>query len=290
MNFVRFKRDNKVESGVIFDGELYTFESIFGCNIHLSTFVENFKEEDITYIKSRRKKHKPINMEEVIFLSPFEEPRRNIICLGKNYLEHVKECDTGGVDQNLGRPIKAIYFSKMVNKFVNPNESIQLHKEITSMLDYEGELAVIIGKKGSNIPVDKVEDYIFGYSILNDISARDIQKSHTQWLRGKSLDNTTAFGPNILYKGQVTFPPKLKIETKINGKLRQSDYTNNLIFDIAHCISEFSKGTTLKKGDIIATGTPAGVGMGFEPPIFLEKGDKIEISIEKIGKLINVVK
>lgn len=290
MNFVRFKAgNNKVKSGVIFDGKLYTFKSIFGCNIHLNSFVENFKEEDIAYIRSRAKKHTPVPMDTVTFLSPFEEPRRNVICLGKNYLEHVNECDTGGIDQNIGRPAKAIYFSKMVDKFVDPEESISLHGDITEKLDYEGELAVIIGKKGSNIPKEKVEEYIFGYTIINDISAREIQKGHTQWLRGKSLDKTTAFGPNILYKDQVSFPPKLKLETKINGQVRQSDYTDNLIFDIASCISEFSQGTTLKKGDIIATGTPAGVGMGFDPPRFLNKGDLIEIEVEKIGKLINRV-
>ncbi len=291
MNFVRFKAgNNKVKSGVIFNGKLYSFKSIFGCNIQLNSFVENFKEEDIAYIRSRAKKHSPIDLDQVTFLSPFEEPRRNIICLGKNYLEHVNECDTGGIDQNLGRPAKAIYFSKMVNEFVNPNEEIALHEGVTNMLDYEGELAVIIGKKGSNIPLEKVEDYVFGYTIINDISARDIQKGHTQWLRGKSLDDTTSFGPTILYKDQISFPPKLKIETRVNGQLRQSNFTNNLIFDIASCISEFSKGTTLKKGDIIATGTPAGVGMGLNPPLFLKKNDKIEIEIEKIGKLINVVK
>lgn len=289
MNFIRFEYRGKIKSGVIIDEKLYPLEKIFGCDIELINFIKTFKEEDIELIRSRVEKEEALEVRNVRILAPFEEPRRNVICLGKNYLEHVTECDTGGIDKNLGRPAHPIYFSKMVNRFVAPDKAVKLHEGLTEALDYEGELAVIIGKECKNISPQEVEECIFGYTILNDVSARDLQKQHSQWLRGKSLDDTTAFGPSILYREDTSFPPKLKIETRINGEVRQRNYTDNLIFDIAYCISQLSKGTTLKKGDIIATGTPAGVGMGFDPPKVLKDGDIIEIEIEKIGKLINKV-
>lgn len=290
MNFIRFKLNENIKHGVIINENLYSFEDIFGKDIKLKDLINKFEQSSIEDIENKIKDIRAIDLEHIDLLSPFEEPLRNIICLGKNYLEHISECDTGGIDKNLGRPANPIYFSKMINRFVNPNGGIELHKNLTKQLDYEGELAVIIGKKCKNVEEKEVEDYIFGYSIINDISARDLQKQHSQWLRGKSLDNTTAFGPSILYKKGISFPPKLKIETRINKELRQENYTNNLIFSISHCISQLSIGTTLKPGDIIATGTPAGVGMGFNPPKMLKEDDIIEIKIEKIGKLINKVK
>jgi 2-keto-4-pentenoate hydratase/2-oxohepta-3-ene-1,7-dioic acid hydratase in catechol pathway len=290
MRFLRFRINNEIKSAVEQAGKIYTFEDIFGENIELIDFVKNFDEKEIERIKDGIGRGRAIELDKIEILAPFEEPIRNIICLGKNYLEHVSECDTGGIDKNLGRPANPIFFSKMVNKFVASGENIELHENLTSALDYEGELAVVIGKECKNISPKEVEGYIFGYSIINDISARDLQKQHTQWLRGKSLDNTTAFGPYILYKEDVDFPPKLNIETKINGEIRQHNYTDNLIFDIAYCISLLSKGTTLKRGDIIATGTPAGVGMGFNPPKVLKDGDLIEIEIEKVGLLSNKIK
>lgn len=290
MRFLRFRINNEIKSAVEQDDKIYTFEDIFGENIELIDFVKNFDEKEIEKIKDGIGRGRAVESDKIEILAPFEEPIRNIICLGKNYLEHVSECDTGGIDKNLGRPAHPIFFSKMVNKFVASGGNIELHEGLTNALDYEGELAVIIGKECKDIEPEEVEEHIFGYSIINDTSARDLQKQHTQWLRGKSLDNTTAFGPYILCKEAVAFPPKLKIETRINGELRQHNYTDNLIFDIAYCISLLSKGTTLKKGDIIATGTPAGVGMGFNPPKVLKDGDLIEIEIEKIGLLSNKVK
>jgi 2-keto-4-pentenoate hydratase/2-oxohepta-3-ene-1,7-dioic acid hydratase in catechol pathway len=290
MKFLRLKINNEIKSAVEQDNKIYTFENILGENIELIDFVKNYDEKEIIKIKDGIARGIALELSEVEILAPFEEPIRNVICLGKNYLEHVSECDTGGIDKNLGRPAHPIFFSKMVNKFVAVGKDIELHEGLTSALDYEGELAVIIGKECKDISPQEVEEHIFGYSIINDTSARDLQRQHTQWLRGKSLDNTTAFGPCILHKNEIAFPPKLKIETRINGELRQSNYTDNLIFDIAYCISLLSKGTTLKKGDIIATGTPAGVGMGFDPPKVLKDGDLIEIEIEKIGVLSNKLK
>ena len=156
-------------------------------------------------------------------------------------------------------------------------------------LDYEAELAVIIGKDAKNVKAEDAEDYIFGYTILNDMSARNLQTRHTQWYFGKSLDGFTPMGPAIVTADEIVYPPKLKIQSLINGEVRQDSNTELLIFDIGYVIEELSRGMTLKAGSIISTGTPQGVGMGFVPPKFLHKGDVIECRIEKLGSLINQI-
>lgn len=290
MKFGRFIKENQIESGVIIDDKLFFFKDIFNKNIDLKEFVETFKESYIEVIKEKSKIISPCSIDKFKNTSVFHEPRRNVICLGKNYLEHVNECNTGGIDKDLGRPAEPIFFSKLINKFIGPHEAIELDSSITKSLDYEGELAIIISKEGANINIDEVYEYIFGYTIINDSSARDLQKKHSQWLKGKSLDNTCSIGPYILYKEAISFPPSLDIKTYINKELRQHGKTDDLIFSIAYAISELSKGTTLKKGDIIATGTPKGVGMGFNPPKFLKDGDTLKIEIENIGILENKIK
>ena len=187
-------------------------------------------------------------------------------------------------------PKHPIYFTKIADPAIGHMDNIIIPTEYTENLDYEVELAIIIGKEGKNISPDNVEEYIFGYTIGNDISARDIQTKHIQWFKGKSLDTTTALGPYIVSKSKIKLPVELDIRCKINGEIRQSSNTRNLIFNIPYIISDLSQGLTLKPGDIILTGTPAGVGAGFKPPKYLKPGDKIESIIEDIGTLINFVK
>ena len=157
-------------------------------------------------------------------------------------------------------------------------------------LDYEAELAVIIGKTAKNVPAEQAEEYIFGYTVLNDVSARVLQTSHKQWYFGKSLDGFTPMGPAIVTADEIPFPPKLRISACVNGEVRQDSTTDLLITGIADIIAELSSGMTLLPGTIIATGTPAGVGMGFDPPKFLKSGDTVECSIEGIGTLRNIVR
>ena len=164
-----------------------------------------------------------------------------------------------------------------------------LHKELTSQLDYEAELAVILKKDAKDVALEDVEDYIFGYTIMNDVSAREVQTAHRQWYFGKSLDGFTPLGPWIVTADSVEFPPKLRIQSRVNGELRQDSNTEQFIHGIAEVVSELSRGMTLKAGTIIATGTPAGVGMGFDPPRFLKPGDVVECVIEGIGTLKNPV-
>ena len=229
-------------------------------------------------------------MKEVTLLAPILTPDQDIICLGLNYMEHAEESARYKKEAFDGERNDAVYFSKRVNEAVAPYGDILSHSDIVDSLDYEAELAVIIGKDAKDVPPEKAEDYIFGYTIINDVSARNIQTAHKQWYFGKSLDGFTPMGPCILTANSISYPPELSIQSKVNGELRQDSNTGLMIFQIGHIISELSRGMTLKAGTIISTGTPKGVGMGFNPPAFLSAGDEVECIIEKIGSIKNRVK
>lgn len=224
----------------------------------------------------------PINA--VTLMAPIPRPAKNIFCVGKNYADHAIEL--GSVEDI---PKHVMVFTKALTSVIGPQQEISHHRQITDQLDYEGELAIIIGKKGRAIKKEEAEDYIFGYTIINDVTARDLQSRHQQYFIGKSLDTSCPMGPWIVYKNEIENPNHLSIETKVNGEVRQSSNTEKFIFSIEEIISVLSAGITLEPGDIIATGTPAGVGKGLKPPKFLQPGDEIEINIEKIGRLKNAV-
>ncbi|EDL64042.1 fumarylacetoacetate hydrolase family protein [Bacillus sp. SG-1] len=221
---------------------------------------------------------------DVTLLSPITKPEKNIMCVGKNYREHAIEM---GSEADI--PEHIMIFTKAPTSVTGSSGVVYSHSALTSQLDYEGELAVIIGRKGINIQEDEARDYIFGYTILNDITARDLQKKHKQFFLGKSLDTTCPMGPYIVTADEIPAPESLSIKTVVNGEVRQDASVSDMIFPIGKIIAELSAGMTLEPGDIIATGTPAGVGKGFHPPRFLKSGDRIEISIEKIGTLINTI-
>lgn len=227
-------------------------------------------------------------LDNVIISAPIPYPRRNVLCLGKNYLDHVNEV---GSLKNVNSivPEKPIYFSKIAYPAIGHNDYVIAHNNIVKELDYEVELAVVIGKKCKNVPPKKAEDVIFGYTIANDISARDLQQEHVQWHKGKSLDTYCPMGPYIVHKSAVVFPPGLKIKSYVNRELRQNGNTDQLIFDIPTIISDLTSGITLYPGDIILTGTPAGVGAGFKPPRYLNSGDRVDCVIENIGTLSNTI-
>ena len=227
-------------------------------------------------------------VEEIRIVSPIPEPDQDIICLGINYLAYSEE-SASFKKVAFSKPDQAVYFSKRVNRATDPGDGIPSHKELTSQLDYEAELAVILKKDAKDVALEDVEDYIFGYTIMNDVSAREVQTAHRQWYFGKSLDGFTPLGPWIVTADSVEFPPKLRIQSRVNGELRQDSNTEQFIHGIAEVVSELSRGMTLKAGTIIATGTPAGVGMGFDPPRFLKPGDVVECMIEGIGTLKNPV-
>lgn len=228
--------------------------------------------------------------EQVKLLSPIPCPLQDVICLGINYMAHADESSRYSADAFGGERPYPIYFSKRVNRAVADGDPILAHTDLVDSLDYECELAVVIGRDAKNVSEENAADYIFGYTILNDVSARNVQTRHKQWYFGKSLDNFTPIGPCILTADAVPFPPKLAIQSKVNGELRQNSNTKLLITGIARIISELSQGMTLKAGTIIATGTPSGVGMGFDPPRFLVPGDVVECIIESIGSITNPIK
>ena len=228
-----------------------------------------------------------ISLAEMQLLAPIPRPNRNLVCLGKNYMAHAEELKGQIFSDNL--PTHPIYFTKPDHTVIGTGDPIKLHSTITSKIDYEVELALIIGKKGIDIAKEEAEEYIFGYTIANDVSARDLQHDHTQWYKGKSLTSHCPMGPWIVHKNALTFPPKLNLKCSINKDLRQNGNTDDLIFDIPSIISDLSRGYELRPGDIILTGTPAGVGMGFNPPKYLKAGDQVICEIEGIGTLSNPV-
>ncbi|MFA9397778.1 MAG: fumarylacetoacetate hydrolase family protein [Clostridiaceae bacterium] len=250
--------------------------------------IENFNDEILKSLKELEKSQAGIKIEDIKIVAPIKQTRRGIICLGKNYKDHVLELSSKLDSDDI--PKEPIYFSKLFDKANGLDDVIDNHSDITKCQDYECELAVIIGKEGKDIPSDEASSYIFGYTILNDISARDLQQKHKQWFKSKSLDGSTIMGPYILLADGLEYPPKLDIKSYVNGELRQNSNTSNMMFDIDYVINDFSKGITLKKGDVISTGTPKGVGMGFEPPRYLKSGDEVVCYIESIGKLKNKIK
>lgn len=228
-----------------------------------------------------------IPLNSVRILAPIPRPTKNIFCIGRNYAEHAMESDKNA-DPNVLIPKHPVIFTKAPTTVIGPGDSINSHSRITSALDYEVELAVIIGKRASYVSKAEAMDYVFGYTILNDITGRDLQKQHMQWFRGKSLDTSAPMGPYLVHKSAIS-PDNLAVTSKVNGELRQNANTSSFIFDIPTLISTISAGITLEPGDIIATGTPAGVGAYMNPPKFLKPGDVVELSITGLGVLKNTV-
>lgn len=217
-----------------------------------------------------------------VILGPPVPKGAKIICIGTNYKNHVMEMKSS-------MPTVPVLFSKFSNAIIGPGDTIQ-KSPITNALDYEGEFTVVIGKEASHVKQEDALDYIAGYTISNDVSARDLQKRTPQWLQGKSLDKTTPVGPWIVTKDELPDPSRVKIETYVNGEKRQSSNTSHLIFNIPTLLEFITSIMTLEPGDIILTGTPDGVGFAMDPPQFLQDGDVVRIEIEGIGVLENEVK
>lgn len=228
-------------------------------------------------------------VEAVTLESPIPAPAQDLICLGINYMAHSDEAEKYSAAAFATRHEDAIYFSKRVTRAVPDGGPIEAHTDLVKKLDYECELAVVLGRDARDVPAGQTRDYIFGYTILNDVSARDVQTAHKQWYFGKSLDGFTPMGPVLVTADEIAYPPALEITSRVNGELRQKSNTALLITSIGQILEELTGGMTLLPGTIIATGTPAGVGMGFDPPRFLQSGDTVECAIEGIGTLCSTV-
>jgi len=292
MKFITYLWDGREHIGILNEALVYPLDGWPGLQDYsmldlISGFYEHLIEQFQEAIINNPKRALP--RETVKLLAPIPYPRRNIFCLGKNYAEHAREIKLTAITST-DIPDAPIYFSKIASPAAADGDEIICPRKATNQVDYEVELAVVIGKDGINIEAEEAEDYIFGYTVANDVSARDLQGKHKQWFKGKCLDTFCPLGPAIVHKSAIPAPVRLTIQCRVNGELRQDSNTGNMIFDIPYIISDLSRGMTLKAGDIICTGTPSGVGMGFEPPRFLHDGDVVECYIEKIGTLTNRIK
>ena len=223
--------------------------------------------------------------------APIPRPAKNVLCVGKNYYDHAEEFHSSGVDAS-GKeaiPEVPIMFTKWPNSVIGPGEPIPAGNDYSNSTDYEGELTVVMGEGGRNIPKDRAYDHVYGYTIVNDATARALQNRHRQWFLGKSLDGYCPMGPCIVTSDEIRDVTKLRLVTRVNGEVRQDAPVSQLIFDIPTLIETVSRVMTLEPGDLIATGTCAGVGIGFNPPRYLRKGDVVSITIEPIGTLENPV-
>lgn len=214
---------------------------------------------------------------------------RNVFCVGRNYREHI-------IEGNLarGRPANSFpeaieFFTKAPTAVIGHGGHVKRHAGLTDSLDYEVELAILIGRAGADIPREKALDHVFGYTIVNDITARDLQARHGQWFKGKSLDTSCPMGPVVVHRSAIPDANNLAVSLSVNGELRQQDNTSDMIFDVATVVAQLSAGMTLLPGDVIATGTPKGVGFALTPPRCLQVGDVVSASVEHIGTLTNEI-
>ena len=230
-----------------------------------------------------------VAVDEVQLLAPIVRPLQDVVCLGINYDAHAQEAGRFSDEAFGGERPYTIYFSKRVNRATATGEKVPAYAGLVDSLDYEAELGVVLGRDTKGVTKEEARDYVFGYTIINDISARNLQTRHKQWYLGKSLDGFTPMGPCIVTADEIGDEQSLDISSKVNGELRQSSNTRYMIQTVAGAIAELSQGMTLEAGTIIATGTPAGVGMGMTPPTFLKHGDKVVCEIEKIGRLENEI-
>lgn len=228
-----------------------------------------------------------ISLEQVRLIAPIPHPVRDVICMGLNYKDHADEMADALKEQRTER-VWPIFFGKAVDRCRGDGEALPSHADFISTLDYECELGVILGKDARNVAKEDVYDYLFGYTVLNDITARELSR-HKQNYFMKSLDGTCPIGPWIVTADEIPYPPRQQIHLWVNGELRQNGNSRDMIFDIGDIVSELSRGVTLPAGAIFATGSPTGIGFGMHPPVFLRDGDQIRCEIEGVGVLNSTI-
>ncbi|MCO0598587.1 fumarylacetoacetate hydrolase family protein [Peribacillus butanolivorans] len=286
MKIASFSVKSDHHIGIVQDGQIISLTALGPDDFPacMKTFIERgseLRKRAEQLIEQRGNDDAKFSLSEVKFLPPIAQPEK-IICVGLNYIDHCKE--TG-----MEPPASPVIFSKYANAIVGHNDVIEIpinSKEV----DFEAELAIVIGKKAKNVSEEEANDYVFGYTIMNDISARDLQFQDGQWSRGKTADTFAPIGPVVVTHDEVGDPHELAISLELNGEMMQDSNTSNLIFTVPQIISFLSQSMTLKPGDLIATGTPPGVGMGRNPKVWLKNGDRMNVSIERIGTLSNHVK
>lgn len=278
MKFLTYTDYEYVYLGVLNGDKIYSISEDDRFDfLDMIDLIENIREEDMEYLKG---KEGTLIFEDTKILSPITRPIHDIICVGENYVDHVEE-----VGNKYEEGFVSKYFSKRAVMIEGHRNSIFGHFNVDDAIDYEVELAVIIGKEAYKVNRDEARDYIFGFSVFNDLSSRNIQFKHGQWFRGKSPDGYSVMGPVIVTADEFEYPLSLELKTTVNGKVRQQSNTSKMIKGIEEIIEELTEMMTLEPGDIIATGTPSGVGLGMEPKGFLKNMDEVVCSIEGIGEL-----
>jgi len=227
-------------------------------------------------------------LKNVVLLSPIPQLVRNAFCVGRNYADHVRE-GFDAQNREVNMPVAPQFFTKATHALNSPMGDVKISEQVTHWLDYEVELAVVIGKTGRDITKEHALDHVFGYTVANDITARDLQKRHEQWFKGKSLDTTLPLGPCIVTRDAISDLSTLELTSHVNGERRQHGSVSQMMFDVPAIISSLSAGMTLEPGDIICTGTPAGVGFAMKPPQKLKNGDVVTAAITHIGELRNKI-
>jgi 2-keto-4-pentenoate hydratase/2-oxohepta-3-ene-1,7-dioic acid hydratase in catechol pathway len=287
MKFVTFERGGMAHPGVwLGDGRVADLSSV------APTLLEIIEGGPAKLAAARDRAGDPgaaIAAGEVKLLAPIPRPRKNVFCVGRNYVEHVAEgARAMGTETKL--PVVPQFFTKAPTAVNAPGAPVRLDEGLTKLLDYEVELAVVIGKTGRDIPKERAFEHVFGYTIANDVTARDLQRRHEQWFKGKSLDTTLPLGPWIVDKDEIGDPTSLELSLTVNGQERQRAKVSMMIFDIPAIIEFLSTGLTLEAGDVIATGTPSGVGFAMTPPQGLKDGDVVVATIDRIGELVSPIK
>lgn len=242
-------------------------------------FVEQVRQLAQTAADSETPEKFKRSFSDIEWLAPISRTPKNIICVGKNYADHAKEMGAEA-------PVDLVVFTKAPNTIVADEATVSVHANLTDSYDYEGELAVVIGKGGKSIPKQLAYDHVFGYTIANDLTARDAQAKHQQFFLGKSFPESCPLGPYLVTKDEIPQSQDLSIVTKVNEEVRQNGNTKQMLRRVDELIAEISKYVELEAGDVILTGTPAGVGKGFNPPKFLKAGDTVKVSVESIGTLV----
>ena len=288
MKLATISDNGKIKAGMIVGEEFICCDEGKNANTAVLAMISSgdISEWQAMLDKAPRKK-----LSEIKILSPIPYLLRDMICVGKNYYAHAKEFFDSGFDatQKETIPSEPIIFTKAMTSLIGPDDAIDTSIDPTGSVDYEGELGVVISKTARRVAKNDWQDYVFGYVIINDVTSRELQKKHNQWTIGKGLDTFGPMGPYIVTKDEIDDLPSMQIQTLVNDEVRQQAEVRDLIFDIPTLIETLTLTGTLLAGDIIATGTPVGVGIGFSPPKFLKSGDKVTINVTGLGSLTNPV-
>ena len=296
MKFVTYLHEDREIPGILTaDGrQVVSLAAVLRSDAYpdLSAFIEKHTEEDMAALRLASEEpgaFSPLPLSGVRLLAPIPHPRYDILCVGVNYKSHKDEADHGLNDKELAELKDSIYFSKRARRVTGPGETLYGFFDLDPHLDYETELAVVIGKECRGVQKEEAEEVIFGYSVFNDFSSRILQRKYKQWMVGKSLDGYSAMGPWIVTRDELPFPLELTLHCEVNGEERQHSNTRLMLNGVPGVIRDLSAGITLEPGDIIATGTPAGVAMGMAEPKWLKPGDEVHCTIEGIGTLVNTI-